>query len=69
MTFYLVLKIALGLSIIGTYDSDKACQEAGVQYMAMLIAQKNDDRKDHGASMRCIGYPHAMPSPREISDA
>jgi len=70
MTFYLVLKLIFGMALLGSYDTEQECKQAAVEYMTMLVAQRSDKRKEHNATLMCVGYaPPPRLLSREFSDA
>ena len=70
VTYYLVLKFIFGMTLLSGHDTEQECKQMAAQYMEMLVAQRSDDRKEHGASLLCVGYQAPpMLLTREFSDA
>ncbi len=69
MKFYLLLKVMLGMSIVGgPYETAQECDQAGKVYMEVLKGNRSDDRKEHEAKLMCISYVPPLPIPRETLD-
>jgi hypothetical protein len=61
MTWLLILFGMAGPVIVGEFASEEACNNGGVDYLAMLMHEHGDDPLYRVPAIGCVGGPDDLP--------